>query len=132
VRVEYSSNNSGGRDWLTPDNWRALREAGWDVRQFGSFKNADDWQPVTWDEKARAHYAYKDFPTLKDAIVEFEKITGADSTAEGCNCCGAPHQFSTDDEYVAGEMILPLLYDNVPSSLREACEAACHPSVDGT
>lgn len=29
--VEYDSNNSGGRWWLTDDDWRALEAAGWRV-----------------------------------------------------------------------------------------------------
>lgn len=31
IRVEYSTNNSGGRWWLGDDDWRKLEVSGWEV-----------------------------------------------------------------------------------------------------
>lgn len=59
--------------------------------------------------------------TMKEAIEEFERITGQDASAEGCNCCGAPHSFSSDGEYASGEDVVAVLYgDDSPKNLREA------------
>lgn len=35
MRVEYSSNNSGGSWWLNDKHWKALEDAGWEV-EWGS------------------------------------------------------------------------------------------------
>lgn len=76
---------------------------------------------------AIAKEAWKDFDSVADAIREFERLTDQTASDEGCNCCGAPHSFSwTDDagkhEYASGDDVLAHLFDNVPSSLREAVE----------
>ncbi len=64
-----------------------------------------------------ATYASKSFPTLADAVREWEKVTGLDATDEGCNCCGAPHSFN----YTSGEGLVQVLYgESAPTSLREA------------
>lgn len=31
-------------------------------------------------------------------VEEFERITGQDASAEGCNCCGPPHSFEWHDD----------------------------------
>lgn len=64
---------------------------------------------------AVAKYASKDFPSMKDAIQEWEDITGLEATDDGCNCCGPPHCFSSDTEYYSGEEILTVLYGSNPS-----------------
>jgi hypothetical protein len=68
-----------------------------------------------------AREASKDFPTLKDAILEWEEVTGMDAADEGCNCCGAPHSFSTSDpyEYVSGDDVVSVLFDTEGMSLRD-------------
>ena len=68
-----------------------------------------------------AREASKDFPTLKDAILEWEEVTGMDAADEGCNCCGPPHTFSTSDpyEYVSGDGVVSVLFDTDGMSLRE-------------
>jgi len=65
---------------------------------------------------------------------EFETITGQDVSDEGCNCCGAPHEFSwgpaiddslpKESEYgsARGEECLKYMFESVPGSLREATE----------
>ena len=80
MKVEYSSNNSGGYWWLKDEDWYALEKAGWEVK----------WKGERW-LGALASRAEKDFPSLKEAIMEFEKVTGQQASDEGCNCCGPPH-----------------------------------------
>lgn len=140
--IEYSSNNSGGSWWLKDEDWNALESNGWRVLwikdekpiELGGhrFFRADDngrWLG------ALATKAQKDFPSVGDAIREFEKLTKQDASDEGCNCCGAPHHFQwgravsdydgpNDAEYgfCSGSECLSHLFDKVPSSLREATE----------
>ena len=99
--VRYFSNNSGGNDWLDETAWKKLEDAGWRLYGFGNFEYADGnevmdetGRPKFIGELDRSKYAYKRFDDIKTALKEFEELTGADVTAEGCNCCGAPHEFS--------------------------------------
>lgn len=114
MKIRYGANNSGGKNWVTKKDWLALEKAGWKVewRDKDSLDVKFGWL---------ADYASKDFETPAQAMREFEKITGADVSDEGCNCCGAPHSFRWGDEYVSGEECLEYLYKNVPKGLREAC-----------
>ena len=66
--------------------------------------------------------ASKDFASIADAIKEFEEITGQDTSDEGCNCCGPPHTFISGGRHISGAEALELLYKDVPSSIREACD----------
>ncbi len=68
-----------------------------------------------------AREAHKEFPSIKDAILEWEEITGMDASDEGCNCCGAPHNFKTEEpfEYVSGNGVVEILYDTDGMSLRD-------------
>jgi hypothetical protein len=84
--VEYSTNNSGGDWWLTDDDWRNLEKAGWEV----------DWREERW-LGALATRASKHNTTLREAIAEWETITGQYSNELGCGCCGAPHYFSAEN-----------------------------------
>ena len=128
MKIEYSSNNSGGAWWLTDENWLALEAAGWKVewvrdRTDGFFGCDRDGRWLG----ALAKEASKDFDSPAEAIREFERITGQNASDEGCNCCGAPHSFSWDAPdgewgYASGEDVLPLLYSNPPKTLREAAE----------
>lgn len=108
MKVRYGANNSGGKDWIHKKDWLALEKAGWEV----------EWST---DRMDYAYYASKDFETPTQAMREFEKITGADVSDEGCNCCGAPHSFNWEGGYVSGQECLTYLYKNVPKGLREAC-----------
>jgi hypothetical protein len=95
VTVTYESNNSGGSWWLRDEDWHKLAAAGWAV----------DWEkdktgPLRKGERflgALAMRASKDFADPREAIAEFERITGQDASDEGCNCCGPPHSFSYKD-----------------------------------
>lgn len=66
--------------------------------------------------------ASKEFDNVGDAIREFERLTKQNASDEGCNCCGPPHGFEWDGDSCSGESCLEHLFDNVPSSLREATE----------
>lgn len=91
MKVEYSSNNSGGHWWLKDEHWYALAAAGWDVKWAHSSEYADaDGRSLG----ALATEATKEVETPGEAMREFERITGQDVTDEGCYCCGAPHSFS--------------------------------------
>ena len=97
MRVEYSSNNSGGRWWLSDDDWEALEAGGWKV----------DWykdDPNTLMVKdgrflgSLARGASKECSSLQEAVADWENITGQRSTDAGCPCCGQPHSFTLYDE----------------------------------
>ena len=74
MRVRYESNNSGGYWWLTREDWTNLKKFEWAV----DISN---------------HSAEKEFQSIKDAIIDFEHITGQNADDEGCVCCGPPHYF---------------------------------------
>ena len=83
--VEYTSTNSGGQWWLTDDDWKNLEKAGWKV----------EWEKERF-LGALARSAKKEFDSIKEAVEEWEKITREDSRAEGCSCCGQPHNFTSE------------------------------------
>jgi hypothetical protein len=94
--LEYSSNNSGGSWWLTDENWKALEDAGWDVKWAA---NRTKSSILSVDEDGRwlgalATEASKEFDSADEGISEWESITGQRNADEGCNCCGPPHNFS--------------------------------------
>lgn len=97
--LEYDSNNSGGSWWLSDEDWEALEKAGWNVhwgnRVYGKEKLLEP-VPKTGDTwlGAIAMSAAKEFNSAEEGIAEFESITGQDAAAEGCNCCGPPHNFT--------------------------------------
>jgi hypothetical protein len=83
--VEYHSNNSGGSWWLDKQDWENLEKAGWEVE---------------WDEwlGAPARRATRTGLTEEEAVEEWERVTGQDSNAIGCTCCGQPHNFYSYEE----------------------------------
>jgi hypothetical protein len=123
--VEYDSNNSGGRWWLTDEDWKALEAAGWKVQwhwfsvdydKTSSERIGDDGMPVlvrkpesggkfSWDNAkegdrflgALAAKAYRAGLSLRDAADEWERITHGNATDPGCPCCGKPHSFTEYD-----------------------------------
>ncbi len=94
MKVEYSSNNSGGSWWLNDDDWFALQEAGWIVQWAKDETGHSSW--VDKDGRwlgALATRATREGLTLGEAIEEWERVTGEDSADLGCSCCGTPHSF---------------------------------------
>ncbi len=108
--IEYSSNNSGGSWWLKDKDWKNLEKAGWKivyedqeyVYEKGNYAfDSKGFPKLTRREKngnrwlgALSTTAFKFFPSVKDAISEWEEITGQNAEDEGCDCCGQPHNFS--------------------------------------
>lgn len=125
--VKYSHNNSGGYWWLEDEDWYKLEKVGWKIDWYKDRESDFGYKDGRF-LGALASGAEKEFPTLKDAIIEFEKITGQRASDGGCNCCGPPHNFSAKDGdgrvYASGENCLAYIYDDieVPQTLREAVE----------
>lgn len=134
--VEYSTNNSGGSYWLRDKDWEALRNAGWLLMDWDNAVYTNGRYVVdksglpTVSAPAKienAHYAFKKFTSITEALKEFEELTGQDVTDEGCNCCGAPHSFTwgrdiivrlpkerlheQDYNFASGEDLAEYLYD---------------------
>lgn len=136
--IEYNSMNSGGQFWLEDKDWINLEKAGWKVKwnnydfvyDNGNHRIDDDGYPVmkkTSETPDRwlgciAQYAFKIASSPSEAMKDFEKITGQDITDEGCNCCGAPHNFSWEGGYASGEDCIPYLFDKPKKTLREFYE----------
>ncbi len=101
MRLKYSSNNSGGEWWVSDEGWRALEANGWTVEWFTTSKFSDVLEP---DKDGRwlgalAKNAFKDgFSSWKEALDEWERLTGCDALSAGCPCCGPPHSFSFIDD----------------------------------
>jgi len=125
--VEYSTNNSGGRWWLSDKNWTDLEAAGWIVAWNRLFYDYDDKGEYVVDERgipvlleddpgtsrygripnpdeggrwlgSLAQRAYRPGLSLRDAAREWERVTGLSSTEAGCPCCGQPHNFYEYDD----------------------------------
>jgi hypothetical protein len=102
VLVEYMENNSGGYWWLGPEEYRALHDAGWALRRY-------DWETETdyilTREQIKADGflgrvcsdATKVFGSEEEGILEWSTLTGQDPDERGCDCCGQPHYFSSQD-----------------------------------
>lgn len=100
VRVQYDSNNSGGRWWLKDEDWFNLQEAGWVIhwvkdKTYSSGRSMAD-EDGRW-LGALAVSAHRDELPLELAEAEFGYITGQNTDAEGCPCCGSPHYFWEQD-----------------------------------
>lgn len=98
--VEYRSNNSGGRWWLNDDDWEKLEQAGWQVDWYSDPEIRKGFGFAQGDRflGAKATVARKYFSKMGDAIREWEAITNENSSDLGCNCCGAPHSFSSENK----------------------------------
>lgn len=94
MKVEYSSNNSGGSWWLTDKNWMDLEEAGWAVDWYA---DKTSWGGKPYKEgrflDALASGATREGLTLDQAVEEWESVTGQRAADAGCSCCGHPHSF---------------------------------------
>jgi hypothetical protein len=99
MKVEYSSNNSGGHWWLKDDDWYALEKAGWKVK----WKKDEKDSLFGCDKDGRwlgalATRAEREGLHLREAVEEWERVTGQISTEAGCPCCGQPHYFTEYDD----------------------------------
>lgn len=112
--VVYDSNNSGGSWWLKKRDWEALERAGWIVHwvqpdsKYGGFmRSTESYEnPLLPQERhpgaewlgGVAMSAAKETDNLREAVEEWESVTGQDASAQGCNCCGRPHDFTLYDD----------------------------------
>lgn len=100
MKVEYSSNNSGGHWWLTDEDWYALEKAGWKVRWAAS----DEFQSTYLGNDGKYMGALATYATLpecaslREAAQSWERATKKSSTDAGCPCCGQPHNFTLYDD----------------------------------
>ena len=130
ILIEYTTNNSGGSFWLKTKDWKKLEKAGWKLFGYdnfvyvdGDYKYGKDGLPEKKESNEKdmfgqyAHYGFKFFSSIKEALEEFEKLTGQDVSDEGCNCCGAPHSFSWDGGFCSGEGCLEYLFPNTDTKL---------------
>lgn len=131
--VEYDSNNSGGSWWLSDQNWKDLEAAGWVVEWGGAYycnsKYEHNHKPsylteCPMDTECEGHRRFQTAAemsdkdrwlgclakeatryglSLREAVAEWERVTGMSSTDAGCPCCGQPHYFAAYDD--AGEQI---------------------------
>lgn len=117
-KYTLDENNSGGRWWLTQEDYVKLFEAGWvyerpEPRPEGPPFHMDYDKPFLSSNKDDTPYGYRKHTSfvadsMKDAVESFEKATGHDFFAEGCNCCGAPFSLSSDTEpheYLSGDSV---------------------------
>lgn len=109
MKYEFEENNSGGSWWLSRQQYEALRAAGWhepeetddDKRFAASCLNTPDvpyrWRQGWWIEA----------DSIREAVESWERATGEDFFAQGCNCCGAPFSISSDDynERLSGDSV---------------------------
>lgn len=134
--IEYRSNNSGGSWWLSDDDWLALEAAGWVVHWVHSPDDPSHEHPERHDDRWRFSFredhqhshlaplvavkpsgerymgalavgAAKVTNDPEAAVAEWAKATGQDPSAEGCNCCGEPHNFT----YYGPDGTSTLVYD---------------------
>ena len=98
MKVIYRSNNSGGEWWLQDKDWRALQDNGWELEPLMTKDQDGRWLG------AICTAASKDYPGLREAIAGWESATGMSASDSGCDCCGPPHEFHTEDysEYLSG------------------------------
>lgn len=105
MKVEYSSNNSGGSWWLKDEHWHALEKAGWKVEWFKDQPNRI-FKPNAegrWLGALASNATLEGCSSLREAADKWEAITGQIATDAGCPCCGKPHNFTLygdDGEYI--------------------------------
>lgn len=89
--VTLDQNNSGGSFWLSKAQFDALLADGWKI---------DESMPYRLNWGREAQNLTLDVPVEDEqaaetiAKIEFQRVTGEDPDAEGCNCCGPPFHFS--------------------------------------
>src|SRR5262249_32761003 len=115
IEVEYQANNSGGSWWLKDADWYKLEAAGWNVDWVKDWPKdrGFDARPDGRGLGCLAKEATKSFASMREAVAEFERITGQNADDEGCNCCGPPHYFhgtTEDGKYV--------YFESAPASYR--------------
>lgn len=109
-RYRFDENNSGGSWWLSKANYEALFAAGWEYTPSEyDIENGYDKKPFC-DKGDTVPYGWRhnttgEFASMQEAVESWERATGQDFFAEGCNCCGAPFSMSSEEpyEYMSGD-----------------------------
>ncbi len=105
----FSENNSGGSWWLKKPQYEALFAAGWKVDSdettgplASTMQGLSGDVPYAW-----RHELYGEFDSLRAAVESWERATGEDFFAEGCNCCGCPFSIHSEgyDESISGDSV---------------------------
>lgn len=96
-KYEFHESNSGGYHRLSEKNYRDLHAAGWSARMycFDADQDETDIDQMLFDGLSRP-YMSKEFPTIRAAVEEWEKITGQDFFEQGCTCCGPPFRLRSE------------------------------------
>ena len=113
MKYEFSENNSGGSWWLDRAQYERLMANGWQYEASDFDKEqgfhttpflADEGDNVPWGWR---NHLTGEFDTIQAAVESFERHTGEDFFAEGCNCCGCPFSIhaSEGSEYVSGDSV---------------------------
>jgi hypothetical protein len=117
-RYAIHENNSGGLWWLNSTQYDALFAAGWkvDETQMQSGGWGDRTKPFLEDKGDTVPYGWRsgavyfEADNIREAVESFERVTGEDFFAQGCNCCGVPFSMAAmgDDgdsdynDYISG------------------------------
>lgn len=92
MKIEYSTNNSGGDWWLKDKDWKALEAAGWSVVWGGTYFCPKDGEPDSpWNKRPRRSFecikvlspydvAHKTGPSCQghQAFLSADEMTDAD------------------------------------------------------
>ena len=126
MKIIYYSHSDWWHWPLSHRDWLNLEENGWDVnwfanmeerpvliKEFDSLDSDGIWSKVRLDifQGVWATSASKDFKSISDAIKDFEKITGQD-TSETKPPSLPPHNFTERNSYYSysGEGLLKFLF----------------------
>jgi hypothetical protein len=92
-KFTYRHNNSGGVDWITPEQWQEFVDNGWTVTLFG--------QPFTGGRGSCASLMIETDEGKEVArligMQNWYAIAKQDPDEIGCTCCGPPHSFSVEE-----------------------------------
>jgi hypothetical protein len=116
VKFEFNENNSGGSWWLKREQYDKLLANGWSLPEPSEPDNTPIGRSIKSLKKSLQkssgdvpyewrHGVWGEFASMQEAVESWERATGEDFFAEGCNCCGAPFSMSSDDDHLSGDSI---------------------------
>jgi len=80
MKVEYSSNNSGGAWWLKDEDWKALEAAGWKVVWGGMyFCPREGEKESVWNQRQRPRYPFE----CVKAMSKYDEVHGLPPSCQG-------------------------------------------------
>ena len=115
MKVEYYSDNSGGRWWLNDEQWKALEDAGWEVEWGGMYFchsrfNFSDNNPPTghvdcWDGKGKENpcQGHRCFSSYEEIVAAGDEARWLGSLAKQATRQGLPLREAAEEwERVTG------------------------------